>query len=282
MTPSYDKEKLKEAQRVSLDILLEIDRICRKNGIKYLMDAGTLLGAVRHQGFIPWDDDIDIAMTRENYERFKAIASRELKNGMELILPDSYNGGKAFYDFTPRIIYLKSRRHEDSGEMEYYDGKLNHLWVDIFILDNIPDSTAADKITRLRQKIIYGFAMTKRYRLDMSKYTGMDKMKVRVLAALGKSMDMRRLFREQEALSVKYNGSRTKRLYYSNYQPDYLHDTVMREWSEETTELMFEGHNLMAPKGYDKVLREIYGDYMQLPPEESRVPSHSDDIEVFG
>jgi lipopolysaccharide cholinephosphotransferase len=70
-------------------------------------------------------------------------------------------------------------------------------------------------------------------------------------------------------------------MYYSNYQPDYIHDTVEREWSENTTELEFEGHMLMAPKEYDKVLKVIYGDYMTLPPEDQRVPSHSDDIEVY-
>ncbi len=290
MTPIYDKEKLKKAQQASLSILLEVDRICRKYDIKYLLDAGTLLGAVRHKGFIPWDDDIDIAMTRENYERFKAVSKKELKKGLELVLPDSFKGGRVFYDFTPRIIFLASKRHADSEEMVYYDGKLNHLWVDIFILDSIPDNKFSDRITRFRQKMLYGFAMTKRYKLDMSKYKGTDRIKVSILSFLGKGMDMRRLFRKQEELSVKYNAhptggnakkTPTKNLYYSNYQPDFLHDTIKRVWSEKTTELMFEGHLLMAPAGYDSVLKEIYGDYMQLPPEESRVPSHSDSIEVF-
>ena len=281
MIPDYDKENLKKAQDISLKILLEVDRICRENGIKYLMDSGTLLGAVRHKGFIPWDDDIDIAMTRENFERFKKTAPSELPHEMELILPDEYRNGKAFYDFTPRIIYLKSRRHSDSDEMRFYDGKLNHLWVDIFILDNISDSAVKDKLTRFKQKVIYGFAMPKRYKLDMSKYKGIDRLKVSVLAAMGRCIDMRSIFKKQEALSIKYNSLKTRSMYYSNYQPDYLHDTVKREWSEEITELSFEGHMLMAPAGYDEVLKEIYGDYMQLPPIESRVPSHSDDIEVF-
>lgn len=281
MIPDYDKENLKKAQDISLKILLEVDRICRENGIKYLMDSGTLLGAVRHKGFIPWDDDIDIAMTRENFERFKKTAPSELPHEMELILPDEYRNGKAFYDFTPRIIYLKSRRHSDSDEMRFYDGKLNHLWVDIFILDNISDSAVKDKLTRFKQKVIYGFAMPKRYKLDMSKYNGTDRFKVSVLAAIGKFVDMRSIFKKQEDLSIKYNSLKTRNMYYSNYQPDYLHDTVKREWSEEITEISFEGHMLMAPAGYDEVLKEIYGDYMQLPPIESRVPSHSDDIEVF-
>lgn len=284
MTPDYNKETLKKAQQASLEILLAVDRICRENGIRYLLDAGTLLGAVRHQGFIPWDDDIDIAMTRKDYEALKRLlrsGKKLLPENMELILPDEYRNGRAFYDFTPRIIYKNSRRHGDSREMDYYEGKLNHLWVDIFILDNIPDSPLLDRWVRFRQKVIYGLSMPKRWRLDLGKYSPSDRLKVSLLKAAGRFFPMRKLFSMQERLSRRYEKSHTKNLYYSNYQPDFLQDTVKREWSEEVTELPFEGHMLMAPAGYDQVLREIYGDYMQLPPEESRVPSHSDGLEVF-
>ena len=307
MTPDFDKETLKKAQQASLEILLAVDRICRAHNIHYLLDAGTLLGAVRHQGFIPWDDDIDIAMLRPDYERLKALLRPDrtdtqpasgkrdqatdrgadgaldlLPENMELILPDEYQGGRAFYDFTPRIIYKNSRRHADGAEMDYYEGKLNHLWVDIFILDNIPDSALADKGTRFLQKCIYGFSMPKRFGLHMSKYKGVERLMVGTLSVIGRLFSMPRLFSIQEHLSRKYENRRTKQLYYSNYQPDYLHDTISREWSEETTELLFEGHRMMAPENYDAVLREIYGEYMKLPPEEQRVPSHSDGIEVWG
>jgi len=281
----YNTVRLKEAQDASLEILLEIDRICRANDIKYLLDSGTLLGAVRHKGFIPWDDDADIAMTRDNFDRFYKLIREKKEDGlpetMELVMPDEYRGGEAFYDFTPRIIYLNSRRRLETPEMDFYEGKLNHLWVDIFILDNIADSPLADKTTRFRQKMLYGYAMGKRYALDYSKYSPSDKRKVEALVKMGKNKSMKEIFRDQEELSRKYNGKKTRRMYYSNYQPDYIHDTVEREWSENTTELEFEGHMLMAPKEYDKVLKVIYGDYMTLPPEDQRVPSHSDDIEVY-
>lgn len=279
---SYDKKKLIEAQQASLSILLEIDRICRAYGIEYMLDAGTLLGAVRHKGFIPWDDDVDIAMTRDNFEKFRAVAMNELKDGMELVMPSELGDGNVFYDFTPRIIYLNSRRHVQSEETRYYGDKLNHLWVDIFILDNISDNPLLDKITRLRQMMFYGLAMSKRYKLDMSKYKGSNRLKVWTLVTLGKLADMQEIFKKQESLSVRYNTGNTKRLYYSNYQPDYLYVTLKREWVEPVEELDFEGHMLMVPPYYHEVLTEVYGDYMQLPPEEQRVPSHSDEIEVFG
>lgn len=280
MIPLYNTVRLKEAQDASLMVLLEIDRICREHGITYLLDSGTLLGAVRHKGFIPWDDDADIAMTRENFESFRKHAG-ELKDGFSLLMPDDFAGGRRFYDFTPRIIYRDSRRRTENDEQEYYEGKLNHLWVDIFILDAIPDCSFSDRLTRFRQKVIYGLSMTKRYGIDPGKYSAGDRLKVRVLCTLGRLFKMETLFRAQEKLSVKYNGAEHRRLYYSNYQPDYLYCTVEREWSEHHTELLFEGHMLMAPAEYDKVLRVIYGDYMKLPPEEKRCPSHSDDIEVF-
>ena len=278
--PQFDREQLKKAQKASLLILKEVDRICKKHGIRYLLDSGTLLGAVRHKGFIPWDDDLDIAMLHTEFDRFRKACEEELSESFRLILPDEYRGGQAFYDFTPRIVFLNSKRHADSAEMDFYEGKLNHLWVDIFLLDNIPDNALSDRMTRFLQKAVYGLSMAHRFRVDLSKYQGADRVRVAALTALGRLVPMPALFRLQEGLSRKYGGTATKNLYYSNYQPDYLQDTVRREWSLETVELPFEDGRFPAPKGYDEVLRVIYGDYMQLPPEEQRVPSHSDGLEV--
>lgn len=106
----YDMSRVHSA---NLKILKEIDRICRKYKIQYALDAGTLIGAVRHKGFIPWDDDADIVFTRNQFEAFKKVVRRELPDTMELVEPDSFHGGKAFFDFTPRIIYKKSRMHPE-------------------------------------------------------------------------------------------------------------------------------------------------------------------------
>ena len=279
-TPLYNVDRLQEAQGAALEILTAIDALCRQNGIQYLLDSGTLLGAVRHQGFIPWDDDADIAMTRENYDRFVKVAA-ELPEEFELVKPEIFAAEDKFYDFTPRVIYKNSKMRLWSEEQDYYGGKLNHLWVDIFILDNIPDGKLADRKTRLAQKILYGYAMAKRYALDFTKYQGAAKAEVKFLTRKGKKIPMQEILKKQEALSRKWNGEKTARLYYSNYQPDYLRCTVNREWSETVTELPFEGHRFYCPANYDAVLTEIYGDYMTLPPEEKRIPTHSDDIEIF-
>lgn len=194
---------------------------------------------------------------------------------MEFLEPRQLGGGNAFYDFTPRILYLNSQTHEDQEEMKFYGGKLNHLWVDLFIQDTLPENKMAASLTKLLQTGIYGLAMGHRYRLDYSKYNLASKTLVGVLAAIGKHIPMKTIRRLQRAVAVKDNKSKSRLRYYSNYQPDFLYVTVEKEWCDEVVDLPFEDTVLMAPKGWHQVLTWIYGDYKKLPPKEKRVPSHS-------
>lgn len=268
----YDLTKVHQA---NLDILKEIDRICRKYKIKYVLDAGTLLGAVRHRGFIPWDDDADVAFTRPNYDAFMKVVRRELPEGMTLVEPKDLRGGKAFFDFTARIIYDNSQVHENTKEMQYYEGRLNHLWVDLFTIDELPENKIASTFTLLLHTIIYGLAMGHRYRLDFKKYKLTDKLCVGLLAVAGKVIPMKVLYRLQYLTAVKDRKGKSRLRYYSNYQPDYLYVTLKKEWCEETVDLPFEDTKLMCPKGWHEVLTWIYGDYMTLPPKEKQTPTHS-------
>lgn len=279
MTEHYDMSKVHAA---SLKILKEIDRICRKYKIRYALDAGTLIGAVRHKGFIPWDDDADVVFLRSQYEAFVKVAGRELPDTMELLLPDSYRDGRAFFDFTPRIIYKNSRCHQDSPEMNFYGGKLNHIWVDLFILDKLPASPAGAAVTRFVHKAIYGLAMGHRPGLDFKKYSLIHKIFVGGLAGVGRFIPLKLIFAMQRAAALKDRRSRGSRWYYSNYQPDYLYVTLEGSWCEAVEDAAFEDAQLMIPKGWHEVLTEVYGDYMQLPPEEKRVPTHSSQqIEIW-
>ena len=268
----YDLTKVHQA---NLDILKEIDRICRKYKIKYLLDAGTLLGAVRHRGFIPWDDDADVAFTRANYDAFMKVVKRELPKGMTLVEPKDLRGGKAFFDFTARIIYDNSQVHEDTREMQYYEGKLNHLWVDLFTIDELPENKISSTFTLLLHTIIYGLAMGHRSHLDFKKYKLTDKICVGLLAAVGKLIPMKVIRYLQYKNAVKDRKGKSRLRYYSNYQPDYLYVTLKKEWCEETVDLPFEDTKLMCPKGWHEVLTWVYGDYMTLPPKEKQVPTHS-------
>lgn len=275
----YDLTRVHET---NLKILKEIDRICRKYKIKYMLDAGTLLGAVRHQGFIPWDDDADVAFTRNQYQAFMKVVRRELPDTMELITPQDFQGGKAFFDFTARIIYKNSQTHENTPEMQYYEGKLNHLWVDLFTIDELPQKKGSAGITLLLHKIVYGMAMGHRYHLDFSKYSTFHKLAVGGMSTVGRLIPMKLLFRLQYLVAVKDHKGRSNLRYYSNYQPDYLYVTLQKAWCEEIVDLDFCDTKLMAPKHWHEVLTWIYGDYMTLPPKEQRVPAHSSmQIQIF-
>ncbi len=279
MSKTYD---LSAVHQANLNILKEVDRICRKYRIQYLLDSGTLLGAVRHKGFIPWDDDADLAFTRENYEKFVKVADKELPKGMELLRPEQLRDGKVFYDFVPRILYLDSRTHEDGPEMQHYGGKLNHLYVDLFILDQLPEQKPAAAWTKLLQTVIYGLAMGRRYQLDYSKYGLIGKLGVGFLATVGRFIPMKTIYELQKKVAVKDNRGNSSLFYYSNYQPDFLYVTLKREWSESVVNLAFEDTVLMAPAGWHQILTRVYGDYRKLPPREKRVPTHSSmEIQVY-
>lgn len=272
MTESYDMSRVHEA---NLNVLKEIDRICRKYHIRYMLDAGTLIGAVRHKGFIPWDDDADVAFTRSQYDAFMKVVKRELPDTMELLEPDSFRGGKAFYDFTARIIYKNSRCHGDSPEMQFYEGKLNHIWVDLFTIDRLPASKAGAAFTRLLHMALYGMAMGHRYKLDFKKYSLANKIFVGGLAAVGRLIPLKLIFAMQRAAARKDRHSKGSLRYYSNYQPDYLYVTVDKESCDQVVDMDFEDTRLMVPAGWHQVLTEVYGSYMEMPPEEKRVPTHS-------
>ena len=275
---TFDLERVHQA---NLEILKAVKTICDRHGITYLIDSGTLLGAVRHKGFIPWDDDVDLCFRREEFEHFIDVARAELPENMQLVLPDEYRGGAAFYDFVPRVIYLNSRRHaEDDADMAFYEGKLNHLWVDLFILDRLPTCPVRARLMKLEQQIAFGLGMGHRRKLDWSKYHGLQKLEVQILAGVGRFIPLPKIFRLQERWARKYTDrNRTGQTgsgksFFSNYQPDFQYCTVEDTW-EAPIEFQFEGEHFTGPKAWDQVLTMLYGDYMKLPRPEDRHPSHS-------
>lgn len=270
-------------QRANLYILREIDRICTKYKINYTLDAGTLLGAIRHGGFIPWDDDADIAMTRANFEAFKKIAKREISEKLEFLMPNDFQGGKAFYDFTPRIIYKASARHKSSVKNDFYEGKLNHLWVDIFVIDRLPKNKKLRKLVLFSQKLIYLFSMGHRKKLELKKYRGAMKIGVLIFSTFGKLLPMKSMFTLQDKLSkLYYKKKKSTVCYYSNYQPDFIDIEVKSEWFENYSKILFEDSMLFIIDEYEAVLNLVYGDYMTLPPKAQRIPSHgSTEIVIY-
>lgn len=278
-TKTYDLSKV---HAVNMKLLKEVDRICRKYKIKYALDAGTLLGAIRHGGFIPWDDDVDVVMTRANYEKFLKVVRRELSEGMTFVEPDSYNNGKAFYDFVSRIMYDKSQKRVDSKQMEFYDDKLTKLWVDIFVLDALPDGKISKPLTKLMHCIVYGLALGHRYEIKYSDYQGIMKLFVGVLSNIGKLIPFKVTYKIWKRLCVKDVKKNTSLYFYSNYPPNYLYVEMKKEWNDNVKTVLFENEEFYIPEGWEPCLVQLYGDYMKLPPVEKQVPDHSDmEIKIY-
>ena len=236
-------EILRELWNCELKILDEVDRICRKHNLNYYLMWGTLIGAVRHKGFIPWDDDIDISMPREDYDKFLKIAQKELH--------DNFFVQTAFTDkFHPGFfakVRLKNTAFYATNDKNI---KRNHgIFIDIIPIDGRKekDSIFRKVKNRLAAKISsYIFKI----RNEDSK-GGFSIFKIFPQKFLLKLRDWLMKGKGDCCVSWGYRFKKT----------DFL----------PVIEMEFEGKKYNAPNNYHKVLTTIYGDYMQLPPEDKRI-----------
>lgn len=166
--------------------------------------------------------------------------------------------------------------------MQYYEGKLNHLWVDLLSLTSFRKQGGSRIYPAAPQEHLpsgYGTPVSSGF-LQIQPVPQAGGMGGG--SAVGKLIPMKLIFRMQHAAALKDKHGRSSLRYYSNYQPDYLYVTIQKEWCEEITDIEFAGETLMASKHAHEVLTWVYGDYMKLPPEAERVPAHSTiDIQVF-
>jgi lipopolysaccharide cholinephosphotransferase len=268
---TFTKETLRRLQLTELEILDEIVRICNKHDLRYYLAEGTLLGAARHQGFIPWDDDLDIAMPREDYERFLRLCETELDA--------RFFAHSHYTDENYWLIFAKIRKKGTAID-EHSVRKLSvpkGIYVDVFPLDCV--TTETDFWKRMRTQCI-----KKMYALIAYK-KGLDLPITswrRTILFLTKPLSIRHLSRFAERLMRKQNHLPT--YYFVNYGSYYdtVQQTILKSKYEPAAELMFEGKPYTVPKEYDYVLRRAYGDYMQLPPEEKRVLQHKPESIDFG
>lgn len=254
----------KDIQQVSLDIMKDIHNFCQLHGINYSLAYGTLLGAVRHKGFIPWDDDIDLFMTRPDYDRF--CKEYQAHDGLSLMVyPQS------MLPFA-RVCDTK-RTHVDDGRC-YWTKEKHGVWVDIFPIDGAEDS---------QEQLEKRFAKADKYRnlslayrstkMKLSECKGnMEKLKVivkRILFCFYSPVP--------QTLKILMECDYDKCSYVTNLScPDsWGVEHFKKELFESYTTLPFEGQELCVIKDYHKVLQDYYGDYMQLPPVEQRVSKHS-------
>lgn len=259
-------EKRKKIWAVLLSLIEEFTAQCEKQDLRWFASNGTLLGAVRHKGFVPWDDDVDIVMPRSDYDRLVSIAPK-------VFLPPFF-----FHTSEPDGTYFKDYarlRRDDTTALTKRDwghGECRGIFIDIFPLDRRPDSDRKWKWHR--RKINFLRTMLNMYAYgDQYKPSGYR----RAAAFLGKTWIA---FRGWESLCRKFETERkrfedlpTKKLF------QYVHGSKLmeypKEWFERWEEAAFENLSLRIPGDSDAFLKLHYGDYMQLPPPEKRGLHHS-------
>ena len=241
-----DGSTLRKAQLRMLDILIEVDKICRRHKIEYFLDSGTLLGAVRHGGFIPWDDDLDICIRREDWPRLRKILQEELPSNL------------CCQDWsTERNYPLSIAKVRDKNSI--FDDPYSHMmkergiYIDIFFVEPSVPKWLRDPLDFVYVRCIRGVNhYSERF---IEKFLGYVCYPPTILAVW-----LCRIFAKManiHMLGRQYGWS--SRLYIAS--KDIF----------PTREIQFEGHTFMAPKNADEFLRVLYGDYMQVPPEEKRL-----------
>lgn len=264
--PHSHERRLDSIHEIQLAFLLETDRICRKHNIKYFLGGGTLLGAIRHKGFIPWDDDADIMMLREDFDRFCEIAPKELPSNMTF---QSYHTDKAcFYEFAKVRLddtFFATDFAKDHHAMH------NGIAFDIFCHDNTANSAIGRKIhmavTLFTRALVFN-KWNNRKAENGSRIQSIVTNFCKKIFPLRFSMwlEVRTLkfFKNKKNAKYLYDGM-GRNIYNGAFPKEYLDDVAYAD---------FEGYKFPVPKKYDKYLTFLYGDYMELAPLSTRMGCH--------
>lgn len=254
-------DKIRELQRCILDIALEFQRICEKNGLKYFLTYGTLLGAVRHQGFIPWDDDMDVGMPREDYEKFLRIAPSELGEGFFL----QTEATDPAYAFTSAKIRLNGTAlvEDYAADSKQHNG----IFLDVFPYDTLPKHGWQQWLHFRAAKCLKWAALGKTdYTFVKSKRRRFAKLMSAAFFFLRKDGAVRLSNKLRRFYERRHTGHYVDTEWYKSVVTD--EDLV------DMPKLSFEGYEFPVPHRYEQLLTKIYGDYMKLPPVEKRGVQH--------
>ena len=241
-----NSETLSKLHRCQVEMLDFIDEFCRKNNLTYYLIGGTLLGAVRHQGFIPWDDDVDIAMPRKDYEFFEKHIVNELgeKYFFQTCFTDKYYGRDFSKLRMNNTVFLE---HADA----HVENRHHGIFIDIFILEDSPKRRKGCSHLKFRAwQILDSYIVLKRGKIDIP-----ANKKFLNLFPIGFLLRMRDWCKKGkgDCYFLSAAGIEEK----SSYYPP--------------KKLSFEGKEYLIPCEYEKILTSIYGDYMKLPPIDERV-----------
>ncbi len=271
------KEIIREVQKVQFEILKEVDRICRKNNIRYILFSGSMLGAVRHQGFIPWDDDIDIAMLRDDYERLIDVIDDELSS--DYFFQTHRKDKKNFFSYgkvrkNNTLLIEKSIRHL----------KMHHgIFLDVFPLDNyfpndrkmLSNVRKINLLTEIKLRSHTKFVYNKNKLLMQ-----LPKIALRIFR-IPLSFYNRRI----DKLAAMFNNQESEyvNLLIDSSSKSVLERFIMKKKDvTDTIDILFEGGYFPVPKKYDELLTKCFGNYMELPPKENQKPGHATEVSLDG
>ncbi len=254
-----DQRTLRRLQLTELELLTEVDRICRKCGIRYNIIAGTLLGAVRHEGFIPWDDDADVALLRPEYERFKRACETELDTE-RFYFQDQHNtpGYRWGYGKLRRKNTLFLREHQE--HMSYEQG----VFIDVFPLDYVPQNYGLRRIHNF-----VCFLYRKFFWAEVGRIADSNPWmrSVYSIMSLVSEKKLKESFERFAAWSNRRKTNWVRILTFPTPNRAYGYRT---KWYQQSVDYMFEGKNFQGIRDYDGYLHFKFGNYMELPPKEER------------
>ena len=265
-------DDLKKIKEIELEILIEIDTICRKMGFRYMLAAGTLLGAVRHKGFIPWDDDIDIYMPRPDYIKFIDYCKKN-QTSFTLFSLDSNR------EYTQMFAKACDKKTIIIDHEAMIKNCSFGVWVDIFPIDGAGD-TKKDAIKFLKS---FNFSLSL---YTASRWTVYSKSKRRkwyfepvrflmfLIGRFVKNINHFALKIDRKIQSRSFDDTNYCACFFGYGTKEIMERNIFVEYIE----LPFEGHKFYCPKRFDEYLNNLYGDYMKLPPESERISQHVFDV----
>jgi len=261
-----ERSLLRKVQLTQLEILREVDRVCRENDIKWFLCCGTLLGAVRHQGFIPWDDDLDIGMLRQDYEKFCRLAPEKMDP--KFCVQSWYT--EPDYPLPFGKVRMKNTLYVEAKSKIFRE---NGFYIDVFPFDNAPEDPAAQAAHAAQLNDLFRLKLMKsgykpwleKDRINWKKRVGylLYQLKARKHSqeALAKQYDALAASFPDGSILCRQRGLRKLECYPAR-------------WFTELGKCTFEGQQFPAPKDFDAVLTAQFGDYMTPPPESSREDRH--------